>query len=504
MATKRECWIVMNDGVRLDASVFTPDGDAPEGGWPGVLFVHGHGDAGNKTTLYGRAKRYAERGFLTVSYSVRGQGDSEGLCFHMGPREVFDLQDVISWLLREWPVHPKKLGVVGSSQGGWHAYMAAAHHAQVATVVPENIFTDYAEFAVHNGCLAKWFFTRTMRRRMMTAGLQDMARQWALSGDWFLVREWVRPTSPLIFADRIHCPIFIVHGWHDVGMPPNEVVEMFNLIDAPKKLYLGGGGHDGLDSASAKEVREGLVDRWLDFWLKGEQNGVMDEPAVMYAQRPGWDHVSISSLAEGVETQTLYLSAKEPEQALPDDPHATFEVWRPQPVRSLITEAPDGPDVHSNIVNRVLDADYGLKEALSDDMDGVPKALVREVIGFASAPLDRALEILGAPIAKLCLMPNRPHMQVVVDLFDVSQGGERTLITRGQFGTRTAEPGQHVMVDIVLRTIGYLVESGHHLLLEVSNYDTVYAFPYFEPFVARVYHDQARASKVEIPVRLPS
>jgi predicted acyl esterase len=146
-------------------------------------------------------------------------------------------------------------------------------------------------------------------------------------------------------------------------------------------------------------------------------------------------------------------------------------------------------------------ADYGLKEALSDDMDGVPKALAREVIGFASAPLDRAIEILGAPVVKLYVMPNRPQIQVVANLFDVSQGGERTLITRGQFGTRTAEPGQHVMVDIVLRTIGYLVERGHHLLLEVSNYDTMYAFPYFEPFVARVYHDHARASKVEIPLK---
>lgn len=500
--SEHECWITMNDGVKVDASVFTPEGEEPEGGWPGVLLIHGHGDAGNKTSMYGRARRYVERGYLTVSYSVRGQGDSEGLVFHMGARELFDLQDVISWMLRELAVHSEKLGVCGSSQGGWHAYMAAAHHPQVATVVPENMDADYAEFAVHNGCLAKWFFTRTMRRRILTAGLQEVARHWALSGDWFRIREWVNQTSPLLFVDRIQCPVFIVHGWHDVGMPPNKTFEMFERIQAPKKLYVGGGGHDGLDSASARQVRTELIDRWLDHWLKGEDTGIMDEPAIMYTRRPGWVHVEVDTLPPAdVETRALYLSANEPEQAVPDELDETFEVVRPQPVRALVDGAPSGARIHSNITNRPVNPDYGLADALNDDMAGVANALAREVIRFASVPMDEAVEILGSPVVKLFVMPNRPQLQVVVDLYDVNSEGERTLITRGQFGTRTAEPGQHLTARIEMRTIAYAVEAGHHLLLEVSNYDTMYAFPYFEPSVARLFHDKNHPSVVEVPVR---
>ena len=134
---EQEAWVTMNDGVRLDASVWTPDGAAPADGWPAVLLVHGHGDAGNKAAMRPLAEHYRDRGYLTAGYSVQGQGGSEGLSFHMGAREIFDLQDVIDWVLAEWPVHPDKLGVVGSSQGGWHAYMAAAHHRQVATVAPQ-------------------------------------------------------------------------------------------------------------------------------------------------------------------------------------------------------------------------------------------------------------------------------------------------------------------------------------------------------------------------------
>ena len=79
--------------------------------------------------------------------------------------------------------------------------------------------------------------------------------------------------------------------------------------------------------------------------------------------------------------------------------------------------------------------------------------------------------------------------------------GEATLITRGHYGTRTAEPGRHVTVEIEGRTIGYRVAAGHRLRLAVSNYNTAYAFPYFEPFCARLYHDNAHPSSVEIPMR---
>ncbi len=500
--SERSVWLEMNDQIRLDASVFTPEGNAPAGGWPGILLVHGHGDAGNKTSMFGRARRYAEHGYVTLSYSVRGQGCSEGLVFHMGARELFDLQDVIDWMLNELPIHPEKLAVAGSSQGGWHAFMAAAHHPQVATVIPENFDADTADFAVHNGCLSKWFFTRTMRRRILTAGLQEMAREWALSGDWYRVEEAVRVTSPDIFVDRIKCPVFMVHGWHDVGMPPNPTVRMFDSLNVPKKLYIGGGGHDGLDSGEAQKIREKLIDQWLDYWLKGEKNGIMDEPAVLYTRRPGWEHVGEDRLPpEDVEAQIFYLRTKVHPAPSSSNPKETMSVVLPAPDRMLHEDPPEGPDVHSNITNRPIDENYTLKSALADDMEGVGRALIKEVIAFEGEAFDEEREILGAPEAKLHLMPNRPYFQVIADLYDVGSDGERNLISRGQYGTRTSEPGKHVTVDVEMRTIGYLLEAGHRIRLEISNYDTTYAFPYFEPFVARLYHEYSHPSCIVIPMR---
>ena len=224
MPTETAFWLTMNDGVRLDAQAVLPDGSPPGGLFSGVILVHGHGEDGSKATTLERARDLADRGYVALCYSVRGQGGSEGLSFHLGVRELFDLQEVVGWALGNLPIHPDRLGVCGSSQGGWHSWMAAAHCPQVATVVPQNIFVDFADFAVPNGALSSWFFTRTMRRRVMSAGLQDLARDWAVSGEWDRLREWLRPMSPRHFVDRIRCPVLMIHGWHDVGMPANGLL----------------------------------------------------------------------------------------------------------------------------------------------------------------------------------------------------------------------------------------------------------------------------------------
>lgn len=483
MIQERATWLTMNDGIRLDATVCTPEGAAPRDGWPAVLLIHGHGDTACKLSCLPRARRLAQRGYLTVAYSVRGQGASEGLCFHMGPRELFDLQDVIDWVLQELPVHPDRLGVAGSSQGGWHSYMAAAHHPRVATVVPENIFTDYAEFGVMDGCLNRWFFARTMQRRIMTAGFQDLARQWALSGDWDLLQAWLRDRSPLVFADRIRCPVFILHGWHDVGMPPNQALAMFERLQGPKKLYLGGGGHDGQDDPQALALRDELIDRWFDHWLKGEANGIMQEPPVTCTLRPGWEHIALDSADKMVRAdrlQTLYL----------------------QP-GTLQAPAPEADTIPSNVANIPIDGSYDLRAALHDDMAGVATALPREECIFDADPCDEDLALVGTPRIQLHLLPNHPAFQVHAELYDVGTPGDSPhgrLISRGHMGTRSAQPGLHLSWTIEARTIAYRLALGHRLRLVVTNCNTTFAYPFFHSSCTRLYHDPERPSCVELPV----
>jgi predicted acyl esterase len=227
-------------------------------------------------------------------------------------------------------------------------------------------------------------------------------------------------------------------------------------------------------------LRQRLIERWLDYWLKGEQNGIMDEPPIQYALRPGWDHGDVEAMPPSdVETRTLYLRSG----------------------GKLSKEPAPGPDTHANVSNRPLKPGYTLASAIDDDMAGVKDGLAREVVSFEADPLDVSADILGAPAAQFYMLPNRPFLQVHAELYDVGPDGEETLISRGHYGTRSAAPGRHVGVRIHLRAIAYRLEAGHHLRLDVSNYDTVYAFPYFEPFYSRLFHDNEHPSAIEIPVR---
>ena len=472
---ERGIWLTMNDGVRLDASICTPDGAVPGEGWPTVILVHGHGDAGSKARTLPRGRRLAERGYQVLCYSVRGQGGSEGLSFHLGARELFDLLAVIDHCLERLPVH--KLAVAGRSQGGWHAWMAAAFHPRVDAVVPEDIFAHYDDFAVYNGALTRWFFTRTMRRRVMTAGLQYTARRWAIEGEWDRLREWLRPQSPGLFVDRVRCPVLVVHGWHDAGMPAGGVIAAYEALRGPKMLYLGGGGHEGEDADAAAAVREALIDRWLEHWLKGIDTGLMCEPPVRYARRPGWEHVAASGL-DAREERTLYFRAD----------------------GRLTRSAPDRPEANASVHNVPIDPSYTLETAIHRDMAGTEQALAHEVVRYEGTPASEALDILGSPRFHLAVLPNRRFFQIHAQLWDIAPDGGEQLISRGHQGTRCATPGRHLSLSIEARPIAWRLAVGHRLQVRICNMDPAVVFPIYRPWSARLYHELDRPSSITIPL----
>lgn len=467
--------LVVSDGVTLDASFVAPAGAPPPSGWPAVLLVHGHGEDGTKASTLDRARRLAGRGIAALSVTVRGQGASEGLSFHLGARELFDLLEVIDRLMARPDVDADRVAVCGSSQGGWHAWMAACWHPRVRTVVPENIFVDYADFAVPDGCLSTWFFTRTMRRRVMSAGLQDMARQWAIAGEWERLTAWLAPMSPSVHAARIRCPLLVVHGWHDLGMPANPILRTLESLSVPWHLAIGGGGHDGQDDAEALRRRTALVDGWLDHHLLD-----LGEPparsAVTWVTRPGWTHHEAPGFGpDGWER--LYLR------------HGG--ALSPSPATA--------PTANLNVTHVPRDPSYDLAHALHHDLAGSLAAWPREEVSFDGPPATSPIELRGAPRFSLHLLPERPWLQVHAELWDVAPDGEATRITRGQYGTRCAVPGRHLEVAIEARTMAWRLEPGHRLRVVVADQDPHHVVPEYRAYRARLFVDDVRPSSVLLP-----
>lgn len=127
--------VTFNNGdITLAATLLLPKNIAHA---PAVVIIHGSGASGRSnpwTTAY--AKALAERGIVVLHPDKRGSGDSEGDWRTSGFRELAD--DAIAgveFLRDRAEVDSAYIGVIGFSQGGHVAPVAAARSSKVAFAI---------------------------------------------------------------------------------------------------------------------------------------------------------------------------------------------------------------------------------------------------------------------------------------------------------------------------------------------------------------------------------
>ena len=132
--------------VTLDASVFTPTSAGPH---PAVLLAHGFG--GSKADLADRARDFAGRGYVVLTYSARGFGASGGRIHLDDPDyEIADARALVDLLAArpdvrlDGPGDPR-VGVAGGSYGGALALMLGATDKRVDAVAASITWNDLAE-----------------------------------------------------------------------------------------------------------------------------------------------------------------------------------------------------------------------------------------------------------------------------------------------------------------------------------------------------------------------
>ena len=97
-AARQDVSIPMDDGVSIAATLYLPDGTAPAGGWPAIVFLHGL--SGNRQQMNALVEGYGLTGqsYAVLTFDARGHGDSGGLVGIDGPREVTDTRAIHDWL----------------------------------------------------------------------------------------------------------------------------------------------------------------------------------------------------------------------------------------------------------------------------------------------------------------------------------------------------------------------------------------------------------------------
>lgn len=321
----RDVPILMRDGVELDADLFRPADGAP---CPAIVGLHGYskrkqvtpsmpvamGAGRNAEVEAGDPLFYARRGYAHVIVNARGTGKSGGIYDYQGPVETADGVEVVEWAASQ-PWCDGSVGIAGQS---YFAIMAL----RVAAQRPPSLKAIYAPWGrassyrgYYLGGIVAARFLSSWPHSLANLRYQSQAPRY-LGFDEFQARLLVarrdpeltahpelvaalhsqeRPAHALIadflvhpladepfWRDRdadvsqIEVPSVLGACWASYGLHLPGALLNFNELTAPSKLIVGPPLY--LDRPIYQLAYDHL--RWFDHWLKGNDTGLMDEPAV--------------------------------------------------------------------------------------------------------------------------------------------------------------------------------------------------------------------------------
>ena len=519
----RHEWIPMPDGCRLAARIWLP-ADAERAPVPAILeyvpYRKNDGLALRDAPIH---HYFAGHGYASVRVDIRGSGDSDGiLADEYLPLEQEDGVEVVRWLgSRPWC--SGSVGIIGKSWGGFNGLQIAAHHPPELKAVISVASTDdrYAD-DVHymGGCVLAWAMLPWASTMLAAGGLPPDPD--VVGADWRATwRQRLEQTPPYINAWLAHqrrdefwrqgsvcedyaairCPVYMVGGWTDSYR--NAILRFLEGYPGPCKGLIGPWGHDypedGAPGPAIGFLQEAV--RWWDHWLKGVDNGVMDEPKLRawmpeahrpasgYLTHPGRWLATEAWPAKDTERRRYRLGAGTLSAGEPGAADAAAELR----IRGAEAAAAD------------LGQWGGHGDALEFPPDQRPEDGLS--LSFDTGPLAEPVEILGVPVARLDLASDQSLALVGVRLCDVWPDGASTLITRGlkNLAHRSSDsrpeplvPGQRYPVDVPLNAIGYQVPAGHRLRLAVSPTYWPWAWPAPEGVTLSVF--TGGGSVLDLPV----
>jgi predicted acyl esterase len=244
-AAKQDLSIPMDDGTSIAATLYLPDGSAPSGGWPALVFLHGL--SGNRQQMNALVEGYGLTGqnYAVLTFDARGHGESGGLVGIDGPREVADTGAVHDWLAARPDVSDTKIGAWGISYGGgavFNSLVAGVPWAAVVTVETwTDLFTALApQGLVKSGLVAGLASSIPDTRRDPTLAALTLA---AFAGDTKSVRPWAAARSSISKLASVTTPVFMAQGRRDFLFGIDQGTRAFERLKGPKVLYVGLHGH---------------------------------------------------------------------------------------------------------------------------------------------------------------------------------------------------------------------------------------------------------------------
>jgi len=245
------------NGFRLAGTVSTPaDAATSKIKLPVVILVGGSGPTDRDETVYGipifgqLAGALADAGFAVVRYDKRGIGQSGGRVESATLQDFADdLLAVVNTVRRMSTVDRDRLAVVGHSEGGAVAMLAAASQKDIKALgLISTAGSTGAELNLAQVAHALDRSTRTPAEKAETLALQKKIQTAVVSGSgWDAIAPQYRQQAdipwfksfltydPAKVMQRVSQPILVVQGLLDTQVAPTNADRLADLARQRKK-----------------------------------------------------------------------------------------------------------------------------------------------------------------------------------------------------------------------------------------------------------------------------
>ena len=238
--------------------------------------------------------------------------------------------------------------------------------------------------------------------------------------------------------------------------------------------------------------------RWWDYWLKGVDTGVMDEPMLR-----AW-------MTESVKPATHHATLPGRWIAEPSWPSQTVTPRRlfltdaglRERSGSLTARAVCSPQTLGKFSGEWVPFGRGRDQA-GDQQEDDARSLT-----FETPPLEAPIEILGAPVVTLDVASDRPIASLVVRLCDVHPSGESLRVSYGVLNLTHRESHEQPeslaadernRVRIQLNDAGSVFPAGHKVRLAASTAYWPMVWPSPETATVQIF-----AGTLDLPQRSPN
>lgn len=199
------------DGATVYARLYKPANPHPNK--PAVLFVHGAGylqNAHKWWSTYFREYMFnnilADEGYYVLDIDYRasagyGRNFRTGIYRHMGGKDLTDQVDGVNWLVKNYGVNPKNVGLYGGSYGGFITLMG--------------LFTEPDVFAA--GAALRSVTNWSNYNHGYTSNILN---------EPFTDSIAYRKSSPLYFAEGLKGKLVMLHGMIDTNVHFQDIVQL--------------------------------------------------------------------------------------------------------------------------------------------------------------------------------------------------------------------------------------------------------------------------------------